>query len=41
VASISQGSSTVFVNGKPLARVGDALAGCTSVGQGSGDVFAA
>jgi uncharacterized Zn-binding protein involved in type VI secretion len=41
VAQISQGSSTVFVNGKPLARVGDGLAGCTSVGQGSGDVFAA
>ena len=39
-ASISRGSSTVFVNGIPLARVGDPLAGCTSVGQGSPDVFA-
>jgi uncharacterized Zn-binding protein involved in type VI secretion len=39
-ASISRGSSTVFVNGKPLARVGDPLAGCTSVGQGSPNVFA-
>ena len=41
VASISQGSSTVFVNGKPMARVGDPLASCTSVAQGSDNVFAA
>lgn len=39
-ASISRGSSTVFVNGIPLARVGDPLSGCTSVAQGSPDVFA-
>jgi hypothetical protein len=36
---ISRGSGTVFVNGKPLARVGDSLAGCTSISQGSSDVF--
>ena len=39
-ASISRGSESVFVNGKALARVGDPLAGCTSVAQGSPDVFA-
>ena len=38
--SISRGSESVFVNGTPLARVGDPLAGCTSVAQGSPDVFA-
>ena len=37
---ISRGSETVFVNGQPLARVGDPLAGCTAVAQGSPDVFA-
>ena len=40
-ASISNGSSSVFVNGKALARVGDSLSGCTSVAQGSSDVFSA
>jgi uncharacterized Zn-binding protein involved in type VI secretion len=39
-APISRGSETVFVNGRPLARIGDPLAGCTSVSQGSPDVFA-
>ena len=37
---ISRGSETVFVNGQPLARVGDPLTACTSVAQGSPDVFA-
>jgi uncharacterized Zn-binding protein involved in type VI secretion len=37
---IARGSETVFVNGKPLARVGDPLTGCTAVSQGSPDVFA-
>jgi uncharacterized Zn-binding protein involved in type VI secretion len=40
VAAISGGSSTVFVNGKPMARVGDALAGCTLIASGSSTVFA-
>jgi uncharacterized Zn-binding protein involved in type VI secretion len=39
-ASIAKGSSTVFVNGKAIARVGDTLSGCTSISQGSPDVFA-
>jgi uncharacterized Zn-binding protein involved in type VI secretion len=39
-ATVSKGSSSVFVNGKPIARVGDSLAGCTSIAQGSSDVFA-
>jgi uncharacterized Zn-binding protein involved in type VI secretion len=39
-ASISRGSNTVNVNGRAIARIGDPLAGCTSVGQGSPDVFA-
>jgi uncharacterized Zn-binding protein involved in type VI secretion len=30
----------VFVNGKALARLGDSLSGCTSIAQGSPDVFA-
>ena len=39
IAPIAQGSGTVFANGKPIARVGDGLAGCTSIAQGSADVF--
>ena len=39
-ASISSGSSTVFVNGKGCGRVGDGLGGCTSVAAGSSNVFA-
>ena len=39
-APIATGSATVFVNGKGAGRVGDALAGCTSVAAGSPDVFA-
>jgi len=39
-ASISSGSSTVKVNGKGCGRVGDGIAGCTSVAAGSSNVFA-
>lgn len=41
VAPIALGSGTVFINGIPAARVGDPLASCTSVAQGSPNVFAA
>ncbi len=37
---IATGSKTVFVNGKGAGRVGDKIAGCTQVAQGSKDVFA-
>ena len=40
VSTIAAGSSSVFVNGRPLARVGDPLTACTTIAQGSGDVFA-
>lgn len=40
VAAISRGSSTVFANGIPIGRVGDPIASCTSVAQGSPNVFA-
>jgi uncharacterized Zn-binding protein involved in type VI secretion len=39
VAPISGGSSSVFINGRPAARVGDGLAGCTRVASGSADVI--
>lgn len=39
-APITTGSTTVFVNGKGIGRVGDAITGCTSVSAGSPDVFA-
>jgi uncharacterized Zn-binding protein involved in type VI secretion len=39
-AAISGGSGSVFVNGRPCGRVGDAVSGCTSVAQGSPNVFA-
>ena len=38
-APITTGSTTVFINGKGAGRVGDALSGCTSVAQGSPNVF--
>lgn len=38
-AAINSSSGTVFVNGRGMARVGDTLAGCTSIAQGSADVF--
>jgi uncharacterized Zn-binding protein involved in type VI secretion len=37
-AKITQGAATVRINGKPAARVGSQLAGCTRVTGGSGDV---
>jgi uncharacterized Zn-binding protein involved in type VI secretion len=39
-APITTGSSTVFVNGKGCGRIGDAISGCTSVAEGSSNVFA-
>ena len=39
-APIASGSSTVFVNNKGCGRIGDGISGCTSVAQGSPDVFA-
>jgi uncharacterized Zn-binding protein involved in type VI secretion len=39
-APIAAGSSTVIINGRGCGRVGDAVSGCTSVAQGSPDVFA-
>ena len=39
-APIEVGSTTVFINGKGCGRVGDAIAGCTSVAEGSPNVFA-
>jgi uncharacterized Zn-binding protein involved in type VI secretion len=39
-APIDVGSTSVFVNGKGIGRVGDALRGCTSVAAGSPNVFA-
>jgi len=39
-APIAIGSSTVFINGRGCGRVGDAIAGCTSVATGSPNVFA-
>ena len=37
---IATGSSTVFINGKGAGRVGDDIAGCTNVAEGSDNVFA-
>lgn len=39
-APIAIGSTTVFCNGVGIGRVGDAISGCTSVAEGSPDVFA-
>jgi uncharacterized Zn-binding protein involved in type VI secretion len=39
-APITVGSTTVFVNGKGLGRIGDAVTSCTAVAQGSPNVFA-
>lgn len=38
-APIAVGSTSVFINGKGCGRVGDAISGCTSVAQGSSNVF--
>ena len=39
-APIAVGSITVFINSKGCGRVGDAISGCTSVAEGSSNVFA-
>ena len=39
-APIETGSTTVFVYGIGCGRVGDAISGCTSVAEGSSNVFA-
>ena len=39
-AGIAVGSTKVFANGKGVGRVGDSISGCTSVAQGSTNVFA-
>jgi len=39
-APIAVGSTTVFINGKGCGRIGDAIAGCTSVATGFNEVFA-
>ena len=39
-APIAKGSNTVFVNLKGAGRIGDAISGCTSVAEGSPNVFA-
>ena len=38
-ASITTGSTTVFVNSKGGGRIGDAISSCTSVAAGSSNVF--
>lgn len=40
VAAIETGSTTVFVNGDGIGRVGDGVDSCTSVASGSNNVFA-
>jgi len=37
---IAVGSTTVFVNGQGAGRIGDAISACTSVAEGSPNVFA-
>lgn len=39
-APIARGSTTVYVNNRGAGRIGDAISGCTSVAQGSPNVFA-
>lgn len=39
-APIAVGSRTVFVNGRGAGRIGDSIAGCTAVAQGSSNVNA-
>jgi uncharacterized Zn-binding protein involved in type VI secretion len=38
--ALALGSSTVFINGQPAGRIGDAIDCGGSVASGSGDVFA-
>ena len=37
---ITTGSNTVKINGLGCGRIGDSITGCTSVAEGSDDVFA-
>ncbi len=39
-SALAMGSGSVFVNGLPIARVGDPVACGSSIAQGSPDVFA-
>ena len=39
VSKIVSRTSSVFVNGRPLAQVGDPLTGCTVIAQGCVSVF--
>jgi len=39
-SALAAGSATVFVNGKPLGRIGDPVACGSAVASGSGNVFA-
>ncbi len=39
-STLASGSSTVYVNGKQLARIGDPVACGSVAAQGSGNVFA-
>ena len=39
-APIAVGSTSVFINGRGAGRIGDAIAGCTAVAEGSSNVFA-
>lgn len=39
-APIAVGSTGVFINGRGAGRIGDAIAGCTLVAEGSPNVFA-
>jgi len=39
-APITIGSTTVFINSRGCGRIGDAITSCTSVAQGSPNVFA-
>ncbi len=38
-APIATGSPTVIINGRGAGRVGDGISGCTSVAEGSPNVF--
>ena len=38
-APIAAGSKTVFINGVAAGRIGDPIAGCTAVAEGSQNVF--
>ena len=40
IAPMAVGSSTVIVNGRGAGRIGDSIVACTSVAQGSPNVFA-